>query len=85
VRHCSSKDIWVHSRDLESILLPPMVECIDRVLQVTVLRAVLARQCLPSSVSHCLSTSRKRGRTSMLADHLLPIEDLHYAGELHAS
>jgi hypothetical protein len=24
-----------------------------------------------------------RGETSMLADHLLPIEDLHYVGELH--
>jgi hypothetical protein len=25
-----------------------------------------------------------RGGTSMLADHLLPVKDLHYAGELHA-
>jgi hypothetical protein len=25
-----------------------------------------------------------RGGTSMLADHLLPVEDLHGAGELHA-
>jgi hypothetical protein len=25
-----------------------------------------------------------RGGTSMLADHLLPIKDLHGAGELHA-
>jgi hypothetical protein len=49
-----------------------------------VLRAVLARQRLPSSVCHCLSTSRMRGGTSMLVYHLLTVEDLHCAGELHA-
>jgi hypothetical protein len=83
MRDCSSEDLWVHSRDLESILLPPRVECIDHVLQITVPGAVLAHQCLPSSVYHCLSTSHTRGETSMLANHLLPIEDLHGAGELH--
>jgi hypothetical protein len=44
---------------------------------------VLAHQRLPSNVGHYLSTSRMRGGTSMLADHLLPIEDLHGAGKLH--
>jgi hypothetical protein len=85
VRHRSSKDLWGHSRDLESNLLPLRVECLDRVLQVTVPRVVPAHQHLPSSVGHFLSTSRMRGRTSMLADYLLLIEDLHYAGELHVS
>jgi hypothetical protein len=84
VRHHSSEDLWVHSRDLESILLPLRVECIDRVLQVTVPRAVPAHQRLPSSVGHCLSTSHMRGETGMLVDHLLPIKDLHGAGKLHA-
>jgi hypothetical protein len=37
----------------------------------------------PSSVGHSLSTGRMRGGTSMLADHLLPVEDLHGVGELH--
>jgi hypothetical protein len=46
-------------------------------------RTVPAHQCLPSSVGHYLSTSHTRGRTSILADHLLPVEDLHCAGELH--
>jgi hypothetical protein len=32
VRHRSSEDLWVHSRDLESILVPPRVECVERVL-----------------------------------------------------
>jgi hypothetical protein len=42
VRHRSSKDLWVHSIDLESILLPSLVECVDSVLQVTMSRAVIA-------------------------------------------
>jgi hypothetical protein len=49
-----------------------------------VLGVVLARQCLPSCVCHCLIKSRTRGGTSVLADHLLPVIDLHGAGELHA-
>jgi hypothetical protein len=49
-----------------------------------VLRAVPARQCLPSSVGHYLSISRMRGGTTILADHLLPIKDLDDVGELHA-
>jgi hypothetical protein len=32
VRQRSSEDLRVHSRDLESILLPLRVECVDRVL-----------------------------------------------------
>jgi hypothetical protein len=47
VRHHSSEDLRVHSRDLEIIILPPRVECVDRVLQITVSRAVLACQLLP--------------------------------------
>jgi hypothetical protein len=85
VRHRSSEDLQVHLRDLESILLPPRVECVDGVLQVAVPRTVPARQCLLSNVDHCLSTSRMRGGTSMLVDHLLPIEDLHCADEFHVS
>jgi hypothetical protein len=85
MRHQSSEDLQVHSRDLESILLPPRVECVDRVLQVTMPRAVIAHQRLPSNVGHYLNTRRSRGGTSVSADHLLAIEDLHYAGELHAS
>jgi hypothetical protein len=46
--------------------------------------AVPTRQCLPSSVCHCLSTGRTRGGTSVLVDHLLPIKDLHGAGEIRA-
>jgi hypothetical protein len=84
VRHCSFEDPWVHSRDLESILLPSRVECVDGVLQVTVLRTVPTCQCLPCSVGYCLNTGCTRGNTSMLANHLLPIEDLHGAGELLA-
>jgi hypothetical protein len=85
MRHPSSEDLRVHSRNLESILPPPRVECVDGVLQVTVSRAVLARQCLPSCVCHCLSTSHTKGGTSVLADHLPPVENLHGAGELHMS
>jgi hypothetical protein len=80
MRHRSFKDLQVQLRDLESILLPPRVECVDRVLQVTVSRAVLAYQRLPSSVGHCLNTRRLRGGTSVHVDHLLAVEDLHYAG-----
>jgi hypothetical protein len=76
--------LWVLSRNLESILLPPRVKCVDGVLQVTVLRTAPAHQCLPSSVDHYLSISHMRGETSMFADHLLLIEGLHCAGELHA-
>jgi hypothetical protein len=76
VRHRSTKDLWVHSRNLESILLPLRVKCVDGVLPVTVLRTVPAHQ--------RLSTSRTRGEASMLADHLLPVKDLHCAGDLHA-
>jgi hypothetical protein len=76
VRHRPSEDWRVHSRDLESILVPPRVECVDRVLQVMVLRVVLARQHLPQDKSH-------KGKASMLADHLLPVEDLFGVGELH--
>jgi hypothetical protein len=83
MRHCSSEKLRVHSRNLESILLSPRVECVDGVLQVTVLGAVLAHQCLPRCVCHCLSTSHTKGSTSVLADHLLPVENLHGAGELH--
>jgi hypothetical protein len=84
VRHGSSEDLWVHSRDLESILIPPWVECANRVLLLMALRAVLARQYLPSSIGHCLSIGHMRGGTSMLADHLLLVKDLHNAGELYA-
>jgi hypothetical protein len=84
VRHRSSEDLQFHSRDLESIFLPQRVECIDGVLQVMVPRTVPARQHLPSNIGYCLSTGRMRGGTCMLADHLLPVEDLHSAGELHA-
>jgi hypothetical protein len=81
--HHSSKDPWVHSRNLEGILLPPRIECVDGLLWVMVLGAVPTHQCLRSSVCHCLSTSRTRGGTSVLADHLLPIKNLHGARELH--
>jgi hypothetical protein len=66
VRHRSSKDLWGHSRDLESNLLPLRVECLDRVLQVTVPRVVPAHQHLPSSVGHFLSTSRMRAGQACL-------------------
>jgi hypothetical protein len=72
-------------RNLEGLLLHYRVEGIDGVPQVTVLRAVPARQCLPSSIDHCLYTRRSRSRTSVPANHLWPIEDLHCATELHAS
>jgi hypothetical protein len=49
-----------------------------------VLGVALAHQCLPSNVCHCLNRGRTRGGTSVLANHLLPVEDLHGAGELHA-
>jgi hypothetical protein len=84
VRHCSSKNLLIHSRILESILLPLRVECIDEVHQVTVPRAVPTRQFLPSFDYHYLCTSNTRGGTSVLADHLLPVENLHGASELHA-
>jgi hypothetical protein len=84
VRHRSSEYLWVNSRNLESILLPLRVECIDGVLQVTVPGVLPAHQRLPSSVGHCLCTSHMRGRTSMLDDHLLPVEDLHSVGKLPA-
>jgi hypothetical protein len=84
VRHRSFEDLQVHLRNLESNLLPSRVECVDGVLQVVVSIMVLAHQRLPSSVGHCLSACRTRGGTSMLADHLLPVEDLHGVGELHA-
>jgi hypothetical protein len=84
MRHHSSKDLWVHSRNLESIFLPLRVECVDGVLQVTVLGAVPAHQCLPSCLCHHLSTSRTRRGRSVLADQLLPIKNLHDAGERHA-
>jgi hypothetical protein len=42
VRHCSSEDLRVHSRDLESIVLPLRVECLDGVLQMAVLGVVTA-------------------------------------------
>jgi hypothetical protein len=32
VRHCSSEDLRVHLRNLESILVPLRVECVDGVL-----------------------------------------------------
>jgi hypothetical protein len=84
MRHSSSEDLHVQLRDLEGILLPSRVECIDGVPHVTVLRAVLAHQHIPSSVDHCLNTRRSRSVTSVLADHLLPIKDLHCGTELHA-
>jgi hypothetical protein len=84
VSHRSSEDLRVHPRNHEGILLPPRIECVDGVLQVTVLGAVPACLCLPSSVCYCLNTSRMRGGTSMLADHLLPIEDLNSVRELCA-
>jgi hypothetical protein len=83
VIHCSSEDLRVHSRNLESILLPLTMERVGGVLQVKVLGAVPAHQRLPSIICHYSSTSCTRGGTSMLADHLLSVEDLHYAGELH--
>jgi hypothetical protein len=83
--HSSSKDLRVHSRDLEGILLPSRVECIGGVPQVTMLRVVLAHQCLPCSVLHCLSTRRSRSKISVPVDHLRPIENHHYATKLHAS
>jgi hypothetical protein len=46
--------------------------------------AVQAHQCLPSSICYYLSTSHTRGRTSVLANHLMPVENLHGASELHA-
>jgi hypothetical protein len=78
-----SKDLQAHSRNLEGILLPLRVECIDGVPQVTVPRAVPTHQHLPSSISHCLSARRSRSRTSVPADHKRPIEELHCATELH--
>jgi hypothetical protein len=84
MRHRSFEDMRVYLRDLESILLPPIVECVDGVLQVMVPRAVPSRQCLPSNVGHCLSTRRLRSEISVPADHLLSIKDLHCVDELHA-
>jgi hypothetical protein len=84
ILHRSSENLWVHSRNLESIHIPLRVECVDGVLQVTVMGAVHTRQSLPSYICHCLNTSCMRGRTSMLADHLLLVENLHGDGELHA-
>jgi hypothetical protein len=84
MRHRSFEDMRVYLRDLESILLPSIVECVDGVLQVMVLRAVPSRQCLPSNVGHCLSTRRSRSGISVPVDHLLSIKDFHCVDELHA-
>jgi hypothetical protein len=46
--------------------------------------AVQAHQCLPSCVYHYLCTNHTRGGTSVLADDLLLVKDLHGVGELHA-
>jgi hypothetical protein len=51
VGHSSSHDLQVHSRDLEGILLPSRVECIDGVPQVTLPRGVPACQRLSSSIA----------------------------------
>jgi hypothetical protein len=83
VRHRSTEDLWVHLRNLEGTLLPLRVKCIDGVLQVTVPRAVPAHQCLPRCVCHCLIIGRTKGGTSVLANHLLLVEDLHGVGKLH--
>jgi hypothetical protein len=80
VGHNSSKDLWVHSRNLEGILLPSGVECIDGVPQVMVLRVVPTRQC----IGHYLSACRSRSGTSVPTDHLWPIEVLHCATKLQA-
>jgi hypothetical protein len=82
VRHRSSGDLRVHSIDLESILLPLRVEYVDGVLQVMVSGAVVAHLCEPTSVSHYLSIGHRRVGTSMLADHLLLLDDLHGVCEL---
>jgi hypothetical protein len=63
VRHRSPENLRVHSRNVEIILLPPSVECIDGVLEVTVPGAVLSlptKQCLPSKFFQCHGTSLMR-------------------------
>jgi hypothetical protein len=60
-------DLLVHSRNLEGILHSPRIECIDGVLQVTVLGAVPARQCLPAaSATTSAQVTRGVGQACLL-------------------
>jgi hypothetical protein len=84
VRHGSSEDLHVHSRNLESILHPTMGECVNGVLQVAVPRTVPAHQHPPSNVGYCHSTGHTRDKTSMHVDPFPPIKVLYATGGLHA-
>jgi hypothetical protein len=83
MRHRSSKDLWVHLRDLESILLPLRVECIDS------LSGHIAKSGSSSSVHAKKSRPLPQHRSHEGWDKVacrphLPIDDLHCAGEHHA-
>jgi hypothetical protein len=84
VQHRSCEDLQINLRNLEIFFLRLRVKCKDGILQVMAPRTIPADHRLLSSIGHCLSTSRTKGGTSMLANHLLPIEAHHYVGELHA-
>jgi hypothetical protein len=70
-------DISLDARSLELVLLPLRQQVIDIVLQLVMICAVVGTDCLPCSVSYCISVSCSKSWTLVPVDHTRPVEDLH--------
>jgi hypothetical protein len=77
MHHKHPGDISLDPRSLELVILPLMQQVIDRVLQLVMICALVGGDCLPCSVSYCISVSCSESWTLMPADHIRSAKDLH--------
>jgi hypothetical protein len=77
MHHKHPGDISLNPRSPELVLLPLRQPVVDRVLQLVMICAVVGGDCLPCSVSYCISISFSENWTLVLANHTRLIEDLH--------
>jgi hypothetical protein len=77
MHHKNLGDINLDPRSFELVLLPLRQQVIDRVLQLAMMRAIVGGDCLPCSVSYCISVSCFESWTLVPTDHTRPVEDLH--------
>jgi hypothetical protein len=77
MHHKHSRDISPDPRSLELVLISLRQQMVDIVLHLVMICAVVGGDCLPCSVSYCISISCLESWTLVLADDTRGIEDLH--------
>jgi hypothetical protein len=83
VHHLHPRDIFLHHRDLELVLLLVRYEAVDEVLEPTLVAMELRRDSLPGGTSHSVTVRHSEGWPLVSVEDPGPKEDLCDGLEFH--